>query len=345
MAVTLRDVALRARVSPVVVSRVLHNKALAINVTEATAERVRVAAQELGYRRNVSAVNFRTRQTMTIGVLHGAGMVMPRFEGGSKYFGALMDGFVAGAFANGYSVTLCPKLLGGSPDDAMSDGRFDGLVLFSTDPTDRNIASLHHCSVPLVLVHSKASEFGCKVPSVVCDNFQGIELAVDHLVELGHSRIAFAQDPWFLCTELRDRRIAYLHHVERLGLPVGSDDVITVEPNEYSLEKLVGDRYSAVIAWNETLAGRMLLDAASSGVSVPKDISIVGFDSTSYCEALRPALTSVSQPLYQMGIRAIELLVAIIRGEISELAELTYPCGFDVRGSTMSIVAQVKYES
>lgn len=344
MAVTLRDVAALAKVSPVVVSRVLHNKALAINVTEATAERVRVAALELGYRRNVSAVSFRTKQTMTIGVLHGAGMVMPRFEGGSKYFSALMDGFVAGAFANDYSVTLCPKLLGPSPDDAMSDGRFDGLVLYSTDLTEENLWSLQRCSVPLVLVHSKSSEFGGKVPSVVCDNFQGIGLAMDHLIDLGHSRIAFAQDPWLLSTEIRDRRAAYLSIAEKSGLPVGIEDVITIESDEMLVD-LVKGPYTAIIAWNETLAGRILTTAGEVGIGVPGDLSVVGFDSTSYCDVLRPALTSVSQPLFQIGVRAIELLVAYMRGEISGLVELTYPCGFDVRGSTMSIAVQVNNES
>jgi len=345
MAVTLRDVAARAKVSPVVVSRVLHNKALAIHVTEATAERVRVAAQELGYRRNVSAVSFRTKQTMSIGVLHGAGMVMPRFEGGSNYFSALMDGFVAGAFENDYSVTLCPKLLGPSPDDAISDGRFDGLVLYSTDITEENIRSVRNCTVPLVLVHSRSSEFGGRYPSVVCDNVEGIRLAIEHLATLGHSRIAFVQNPWFHSVEIRDRRQAYLKIAHDRDLPVGPNDVITVDVGDDSYERLFGGAYTAAIAWNETLAGHLLTVAPDYGVTVPTDLSIVGFDSTSYCDMLRPALTAVSQPLYQMGVRAIELLVALIRGEIEGLVELTFPCGFDIRGSTMSIAAQVKNES
>ncbi len=342
MAVTLRDVAARAQVSPIVVSRVLHNKALAINVREETAERVRAAAAALGYRRNISAVSFRTKQTMTIGVLHGCGMVMANFEGGSKYFASLMDGFVAGAFAHDYSVTLCPKLLGPTPDDAISDGRFDGLLLYSTELNEENARSIQRATVPLVLVHSKSSEFGCSVPSVVCDNFQGIALAMDHLIGLGHRRIAFAQDPLPQSTEIRDRRLAYLNIAAERSLPVGEGDVLTVDPNGEGLEPLFKGRYTAVIGWNETLAGRIVQEAPMHGVSIPDDLSVVGFDSTTYCDCLRPALTAVRQPLQQMGAGAIELLVAFIRGESHGPAELTYPCSFDDRSSTKSIAVQVK---
>ena len=341
LAVTLRDVAAKARVSPIVVSRVLHNKALSINVTEATAERVRVAAKELGYRRNISAINFRAKQTMAIGVFHGAGRPTPSFEGGSNYFGALMDGFVAGAFANDYAVTLCPKLLGHAPDDALSDGRFDGLVLYSTDSTEANAQMLQRCTVPLVLVHTKASEFGCSVPSIVCDNYQGIALAIDHLVGLGHRKIAFAQDPWLLSTEIRDRHNAFLALSEERGLPVGPPDIVTVDADGENFTELFSGSYTAVIACHDALAGRILAAATERNVAVPDDLSLVGFDSTSYCNELRPALTSVSQPLQQMGARAIELLVAFIRGEIQGPAELTYPCGLDIRGTTKSIDALV----
>ena len=132
MGVTQRDVAARAGVSPVVVSRVLHNKAASVRVSAATAERVRKAAEELNYRRNASAQNFRLQQTSTIGILHGLGFARPEFDGASRYFAKLMDGMIEGAFEHEYAVTLCPKLHGDNPLDAMGDGRFDGIVWYST---------------------------------------------------------------------------------------------------------------------------------------------------------------------------------------------------------------------
>ena len=83
-----------ANVSPVVVSKVLHNKANGVRVSEATAERVRVAAKELGYRVNVWARNFRNQQAMMIGVLNGMGKERPLFNQGPRYFATLMDGIV-----------------------------------------------------------------------------------------------------------------------------------------------------------------------------------------------------------------------------------------------------------
>lgn len=330
MAVTLRDVAAKAGVSPVVVSRVLHNKALTVGVSESTAARVREAAESLGYKRNVAAISFRTQRTMTIGLLHGLGSEMPTLEGGTKYLAALMDGLLAGAFPRGYSVLLCPKLLGSNPNDAMSDGRFDGLILYNVGLTEANSAMLQQCSLPLVLVHTRGRDFGCKASSVMCDNAQGIELAVQHLAELGHKRIAFVQEPWFLSIEMRDRRKAFLAHSRRLGLCVDEEDVIDRE----NVDDLFGRDYTGAIAYHDGLAGDLLAEAYHRGVRIPEDFSLIGFDSTSYCRELRPELTSVSQPLQQIGEEAVRLLMARIDGEVEEPEEVIFPCTLDVREST-----------
>jgi len=128
MPVTMKDVAARAGVTPTVVSHVLHNRAATVRVSEATAVRVRQAAKDLGYRLNIVARNFRAGQTFMIGVLHGVGFDRSRLGDHSRYLASLFDGIIDGAFEHGYAVTLCPKLLGNHPEDAMADGRFDGLI-------------------------------------------------------------------------------------------------------------------------------------------------------------------------------------------------------------------------
>jgi DNA-binding LacI/PurR family transcriptional regulator len=337
MPVTLRDVASRAGVSPVVVSRVLHQKALSIRVSEATAERVRQAAHELGYRCNVMARNFRAQQTMSIGVLHGVGTTRPRLDHGSRYFAALMDGLVEGAFQHGYSVTLCPKLLGHSPGDAMSDGRFDGLVWYSSVSSDENLQALASSTVPLVLLHARSSDFGGRHASVICDNDQGMGLAVDHLVSLGHRRIAFAMDVHPLNVESLMRLEALKRHMQRHGLSCNDEDVLEIEWSRENVSDYLsaGPRHTAIIANNDGLAVEFMTRAQKLGIRVPDDLSVVGFDSTSYCEELRPTLTSVYQPLGAMGAKAIDLLVDRIKGERTEPHEVVFPCSLDVRGSTM----------
>ncbi|MGV3616614.1 MAG: LacI family DNA-binding transcriptional regulator [Fimbriimonas sp.] len=336
MPVTMREVAAKAGVTPTVVSRVLHNKATAIRVSEATAERVRQAAKDLGYRVNVMARNFRERQTMMIGVLHGVGFPRNQFNGRSRYFAALMDGVIDGAFDHGYSVTLCPKLLGSTPEDAMSDGRFDGLVWYSTQRSEENHRLIDGCTVPLVLIHTPAKIFGDRFPSVSCDNHQGIGLAVDHLVGLGHRRIGFAHDRF---GELSFRLQAFQSHMARHGLEVGPDDLIDVcDDGSGAVEYLIaGPRHTALVGAHDGVASLLVELAPQFGVRIPDDLSITGFDSTSFCDELNPRLTSVSQPLAIMGRCAAEMLVKRINGDEIHHPQVIFPCDLDVRGSTQSI--------
>ncbi len=338
MAVTLRDVAAKAGVSPVVVSRVLHNKATAIRVSDATAERVRLAAVELGYRVNVWARNFRVQQTMMIGILHGIGFGRPRFNAGSRYFSALMDGLVEGAFKHGYSITLCPGLLSQSPEDAMTNGRFDGLVWYSNVPSEENRKMLMSCSVPLVVIHSKTSDLGNRFPTVICNNEQGIRISVEHLAELGHKRIAFATEEKHATAESYERYLAYQHHMAAIGLETSEKDLIEVDPREDAVDSYLSSErpHSAIVANSDGVASRFILRAPDHGVRIPQHLSIVGFDSTSYCDELSPGLTSISQPLFSMGESAIHQLVKIINDDWSGPLEVVFPCGLDIRGSTQS---------
>jgi LacI family transcriptional regulator len=358
MPVTLRQVAALAGVSPVVVSRVLHNKALSIHVADQTAERVREAAKELGYRRNVTAVNFRAKQTMTIGMLHGMGSVIVPLEGGTKYLATLMDGIIAGTFSNGYSVLLCPQLLGQSPDDAMSDGRCDGLILFNVELVPENVEMLARCTLPLVLLHTPAWVFGQNVPSIICDNEQGIGLAMGYLLGMGHRRIAFVQDVaehsqgmilGKLCHEhphasvppgitsrsyeLSVRSKAFLENALHLGIEADASDVIHLS----EAHRIFEGGYTAALCFHDGVAGQVYELAAERGVRIPEDLSVVGFDSTSFCDGLRPTLTSVIQPLKAMGQQAAEMLVGLIRGEAIDPSDTVFPCGFQVRESVARI--------
>lgn len=330
VAVTLRDVAAKAGVSPIVVSRVLHNKALSIRVTEATAERVRMAAKELGYRKNEAAVNFRTGQTFTIGLLHRVGTTMPRLDGTTRYFPAMLDGIVQGAFDNGYSVTLCPRLFASSSEVGTSDGRFDGLIVYDMEMSDAGFNALQASTFPVVLLHRMGRDFDYKSPSVICDNQEGINLAMGHLLDLGHRKIAFAQAPGVAAYEQIVRKRAFAEFVHSHGLC--PNQCRFVAHGEFD-EILSGD-FTAVIAYHDAIAAEIMRSAQSRGLSVPGDLSIIGFDSTNFCLELRPSLTSVHQPLGQMGRAAADLLIKAIRDELSSPSEMIFPCRLDVREST-----------
>jgi LacI family transcriptional regulator len=336
----MRDVAAKAGVSATVVSRVLTGGCRTVRVSEATAQRVRSVADDLGYRLNVTAIQFRERATLMIGVLHGIGFERPRLQGDSQYFAALMDGIIDGAFQHGYSVTLCPKLFGQSPEDAMTDGRFDGLVWYSTSPSEDSQRLLERCSVPLVLIHAPANAYSSRFPTVMCDNDQGIGLAVDHLAEQGHRRIAFVGETRDAFGELGVRQEAFFRHMRAHGFEVSQLNVAFLQDGQ-----VVGlfdseIRFTAAVAVHDGVAARVLAEAELIGVEVPDQLSVVGFDSTPFCLGLRPRLTSVSQPLSVMGRRAVELLVQSIRDETPDPLALVLPCSLDVRDSTTSVISR-----
>jgi LacI family transcriptional regulator len=334
--VTMREVAAKAGVTPTVVSRVLHNKAIAVRVSDATAERVREAAKELGYRVNVFARNFRERQTNMIGVLHGVNFARPTFSESSRYFAMLMDGIVDGAFRHGLAVTLCPKLMGQTPEDAMSDGRFDGLIWYSTIPSDANMSMLKGCTSPLVMVHAQIEEFSDQFPIVACDNEQGIGLALEHLTSLGHRKIAFGREGDSAFSESELRREAYFRWMINHGYSATEHDLIDANPDHSGVDAYFegGLRHTAILAHNEELAAKFVRRATSLGICVPEDLSVVGFDSTRFCDEVRPRLTSVSQPLRAIGEQAVELLIARINGDDLPATKTIMPCGFDVRETT-----------
>jgi len=336
MAVTIRQVAQVAGVTPTVVSHVLHQKAASIRVSEATAERVRKAAKDLGYRVNVLARGFRERHTMMLGVLHGIGFGRPRFDSGPRYFASLMDGVIDGAFEHGYSVTFCPKLLGSNQEAAIADGRFDGLIWYSTVPSGENAKMLEACSVPIVLTHMPSPELLGKFPSVRCDNERGIGLAIDHLFQLGHRRIGFALEHEDRFSEASIRRDAFFAHSKRLGLSLGQDDIVDINLDRSGISGYFEGsmKHTAILSANDGVASAFIRSAHQYGIRVPEDLSVVGFDSTSFCNEQRPALTSVYQPLVNMGRRAVDSLVSLINGEAIDPFDLVLPCSLDLRAST-----------
>lgn len=343
MAVTQKDVAERAGVTRAVVSKVMHGGAGTIRVNPATAERVRHVAREMGYQPSMVARNFRLRKTGQIGLLHGDGFSMMKLDDGSRYLASLMDGIVQGAFKHNYTLGLCPDLFGPTPESAMADGRFDGFIWYSTLPSKRNEERLKRCQAPLVLIHSRAAAFDNRFPTVICHNEQGIRLALEHLAELGHRRISFAYDGHETFTESAIRRDAFLHHCKRLGLaaavldvPLGPDGVrAKLAGMEAYFEH--GPEETAMICHGEEYGVQAMRLAKQCGMSIPDDFSVIGFDSTSYCDYQNPPLTAIYQPLPAMGELAVDLLVTLIEGKQPESIENMLPCRLDVRGSTAPV--------
>ncbi|MBN9502037.1 MAG: hypothetical protein BGO01_10395 [Armatimonadetes bacterium 55-13] len=338
MAVTIRDVAEAAGVSPMAVSKVLHGKGANVRVGKDTAELIRRVASELQYQPNELARSFRMRRTFTIGLVFED---WSRVSGGSQYFAHLLDGVTGAAFPAGYSVTICPQLVNVSSGNALNDGRFDGLIWAKFESTPENLVRLENNRTPIVLLHASSPEITKRgVHTVCCDNAGAMRLAVDHLVAFGHQRIAMVLPIQKVNDdETRDRAQGFKDAMEANGLEVSEEDILhwDYDATEFGGWWRKKPPHTALVLRSEAQGGSIIREAKSYGLSLPEDLSLIGFDSTEYCDTLSPRLTSISQPIERMAARATQILMSLIEGRSEPVLAEVYSCGFDVRESTAAI--------
>jgi LacI family transcriptional regulator len=331
MSITIRDVAVAAGVSAMSVSKVLHGKGPNVRVSPATATHIRETAERLDYRANRLARSFRERRTRTIGLLFETKPLCVA----EQYFAEVLEGVIDSAFNASYTVSLCPSLVAGETIQPLSDGRFDGIVWSRVVSTDDRLAAVEQARVPVVVLHE------CPQPDrpnahshVTCDNDGALAQAIDHLVHLGHRSIAFVAAKLFRRNrELQARESAYLRAMAERNLPA---EILTwsQECEEFANWWAAPKETTAVIVWAEHHAIQLIAQADRAGVRLPEELSVVGFDSTIRCDVVRPALTSVRQPIREMAAEATQILIDTIDGHVSSPVHSVHPCGFDVREST-----------
>jgi LacI family transcriptional regulator len=332
MSVTIRDVAEAAGVSAMSVSKVLHGKGPNVRVSAETAEAIRRAAESLNYHANTLARNFREQKTATIGVL---------FEhhpecASQQYFAEILEGVVSAAFARNYTVSLCPSLIASESIHALSDGRFDGFVWCRIVSTQDRLQAVRKARVPVVILHEppEASD-DHSFSHVTCDNERGLDLAVEHLSQLGHRCIGFvAARDFDTNQEIQVRQRAFLKAMSAHNLAEFELLEWGLDCESFSDWWRSPSKATALIFWAEVQAIRCLERAAEVGVSVPDELSVVGFDSTIRCEITRPTLSAIRQPLLQMAGEATKILINTIEDAQSTPIHSIHPCQFDAREST-----------
>jgi LacI family transcriptional regulator len=334
---TLRDVADAARVHPATASRAL-NPETRMLVSEDTARRVIEAASQLGYRPNPVARSLRTRRSHTVGVL------IPDLN--NPMFPPVVRGLEDRLAGAGYVA-----LLGNTDADPgrertlfeqMRARHVDGFVLATATLRDQLLAEAAADGVPVVLMNRLAPEYG--FPSVSADNEQGARMAVSHLAQLGHSRIAHIAGPQEASTGV-DRLRGFRDGMAAHGLKVDEDLIAyarkyTVEEGTRCCRDLLAGRggFTALTAANDMLAVGCYAALDEAARRCPEDISVIGFNDMPFIDRLRPPLTTVRFPHYQLGTEAAELLLGRIRGT-QEPAEIRYlPPELVIRGSTAELV-------
>ena len=333
MATTIRDVAEAAGVSAMAVSKVLHGTGATVRVSDETAKNIRRVAAELRYQPNRLARNFRQQKTNTIGLVFTHFARIGEYDG---YFAALLNGVLTATFESDFGLTICPELTESSSHGLINDGRFDGLLWCKPGYSEEGRESIQRSSMPIVMMHAPDG-YGPSVPRFCCDNSLGLQLAIDHIVGLGHRKVAFVIDPYNHTTaEGRTRAAAFHAAMARHELFTSDSDVLfwSFSCNELSEFMTKPDRHTALVVFSERHAVSLLRTADGLGIAIPDALSVVGFDSSAICEATRPRLTAISQPIEQMAYDATKALISYIEADSFPSRSFIYPCGLDVRDST-----------
>jgi DNA-binding LacI/PurR family transcriptional regulator len=313
-------VARRAGVSQSTVSLVLSGKS-AGRISARTDAAVRRAAEELGYRPNVAARTLRTGTARTVGLVV-TDVTHP-------FFGPVLRGALAAAWRAGYAVTLVD--VANDPDrergafEALRAGPADGYMFFTIDPPEQ---SGEH--VVAIEVSPPGMQF------VRFDTERGTDLAVRHLLDLGHRRIGHLGSELDAET-FRLRRERILVTLAEAGLePCGYERAAFRfdDAHRAALALLGGDvRPTGVYADDDLLAGGVYLAARDLGLRIPEDVSVVGFDDLPFAQVFAPPLTTIAIDPEQLGATAFEVLAAEMAGESVARGRIL-PVELVVRGST-----------
>jgi len=328
--VTLRDVAEAANVSPTAVSRVLHGGDPSVRVSEERAEHIRAVAKRLNYRVNAVARNLRKSKTQTIGVLFEN---LKGLADGPLYTTHLLDGVASVLFHRGYRLTLLAGIDHNDIIGSLGDGQLDGVIWCKLARDEETVALIHKSPIPIVAINAAAPSYGSDAVYVTCDNTGGIELAVDHLWNLGHRRFSFLYESEEVNTpDCVDRRDAFQKEVVTRA---GKTAIVECSWKlEGIVDQLSATECTAVICWTERPAGLLLEKLRDAKIEVPSQLSVIGFDSTQFCETTTPRLTAVRQPIREMAAFAAETLLNLVAGEKSDQHSKVFPCTLDVRNST-----------
>jgi DNA-binding LacI/PurR family transcriptional regulator len=334
--ISLKELAAHLGLSSATVSLVINRSPSARSIPPVTQERVRKAARELKYRPNLMARSLRQKRSFTIGV------VVPEVSEG--YAALVLSGIEDHLLQEGYFYFVVSHrhradLIEEYPS-LLQQRAVEGLIAVDTRLTES-------CSIPAVAISGHRHVPG--LTNIVLDHNLAAHLALEHLQKLGHARIALIKGQDFSSdTEIRWRAV---HAVaKQLGIAIHSNLTAQLDSDSPSPEvgygvtrKLLerGELFTAVFAFNDISAIGAIQALRESGKRVPEDVSVVGFDDIQSAAFQNPGLTTVRQPLREMGVIAAETLLARINSprQAKCLREIVVKPELIVRGSTANAMS------
>lgn len=328
MPVTIKDIAKAAGVSHTTVSRALNgNRVISPNTTE----RIQLLAKEMGYIPSAVAQSLLSRRTRTIG------MVVTTIA--DPFIVQVVEGAERAAQEAGYSLFLSTSH--NQPDqevavvETFQRRRVDAVIVTSSRVGNLYQLQLSQIQVPVVLINNQAE--GESLRSVSTDNIQGAWLAVEHLQKLGHQRIAYL-GAFDRPRQNGQRQAGYGAAMAQAGLKPNPALIISItqgsdfERGQAALAPLLTAQASAVLCFNDVMAIGLLVASRQHGLTIPAQLSIVGFDDIEPALYTTPPLTTIHQPRKLLGQLALQMTLALLNEQ--EVQDQILPCQLVVRGST-----------
>jgi len=344
------EIARLAGVSRSTVSRVINNYP---NVPEKTRERVMKVIREYNYEPNLSARVLAGKRTNTIGLfLYSIYDIQSPYRiYGNSYFAPLVDAFVDIGNSMGYYMLVHTIY---NPDECwrirqtFSQKRIDGGIIIGTEKSQEIESILSKISHPIVLMDCDPEEIRkianpkARIAVINSDDEQGIHAAVDYLVELGHREIGMITGRTTTYSGLK-RRESFVKRLESHGLTLDERYMLkgdfTGRSTVSEVESLIasGKLPTAMIASNDEMALAAMETFKRHGIRIPEDISIIGYDDALASSIVKPALTTVRIPFFDMAKKALEMLEELIESDKPRFMVYNADVGLVVRESCTTI--------
>ncbi len=329
--ITIYDVAREANVSMATVSRVVNGNP---NVKPATRKKVLEVIERLGYRPNAVARGLASKKTTTVGV------IIPDIS--NPFFAELARGIEDIATMYKYNIILSNSDQNKDKElhllNTMLGKQVDGIVFMGGNISEEHVAEFKRSPAPIVLAGSL--EDSEQVPSVNIDYEQATFDAVNTFIEKGHKKIAMVIGPYHEPINKEKKLVGYKKALEAAGIPV--DEALIVE-GDYTydsgieaFDKLIElpEKPTAIFVGSDEMAVGVVHGAQDKGYSVPEDFEVISSDNTRISLMVRPQLTTVIQPLYDIGAVAMRLLTKFMNKEKVSEHTVVLPHRIELRSST-----------
>ena len=332
---TIREIARAAGVSIATVSRVINGRP---DVSPQTREVVLRVVREHGFSTNRNARALSGGRTGLVGV------TLPILE--AAYFAVIVSGTAEALYEHDMRIVLCPTLHQHEREvtllDRLMHGTTDGAILMLPEESNAELRALQETGYPFVVVDPRV-QLDQGIPAVSASNASGARAVVEHLLSLGHRRIGAILGPadWMATTE---RLNGYRSALAAAGVLAARDLVVesdfSIESGETAAAALLDlpERPTAIFGFNDNVAIGALRAAEARGLTVPDDLSVVGFDDSEQSGLVTPALTTVRQPLAEMGRMAVSLLLRLLDHQRVEAMNIELATRLVVRESTAAPV-------